>query len=79
MDLLRRHITAMLSSAPRTLTAGRTVVLPSEGPEFCRERTITRTGFVAGFLAMAAKLPPALFSGRLQRLIMWHLDPHRRI
>src|SRR5262245_39567435 len=47
--LPRRHVAASLTSAPRIFTAGRTVVLPSEGPELRCDSAGARAWLVSSF------------------------------
>jgi hypothetical protein len=51
VDLSRRHVSASLTATPSIFTAGRTVVLPPEGPELRGDSAGACSRLVSGFLA----------------------------
>jgi hypothetical protein len=66
VDLPGCHVAASLTAAPFIFTAGRTVILPSEGPELGGYSAHTCPGLVAGFLT--ASEVAAAASVRIWRL-----------
>ena len=67
VGLPRCHIAATLTAAPSILTAGRTVVLPSEGPELRCDHARIRAGLVSRFFAASDVAAAALI--RIWRFI----------